>query len=507
MSERGIKLDTFLNAEMKAEDENGVHATRHLVMRCFSLFVCFAAGCTAFSLFSMSSFTRDIDVYFHLSQEEADWVISVNWLGLVCALPVSLLVERMGIRAGAVVSLILPVCGSILLWTASTEMPLNNTSLALFYFFIAGAGGGITFLVAMLEAVKLFSASNRGVSTAIVASSSSVGPLFYMAIYNSVFSGGEAEESDIRAAIQGYLVFTALAFGVVNLFGLAFFGCYTAPSLADPEELHLIRHDSPHTDYSHGTAKLPDNDQQARMRGEAPDIIPGSPATKELRVLDCDREEPLGFCEILGTPALQYMIYSCSIMLGLISMNLSNISAIVSAANVTDHNQTLSLVSAIGGAAGIVILGIVSDRVRFIYPRPGFLLLVAACDIWVFLLGMWFLYDFAWVVLHTLAITASSVVYYSLMPAIFVDEFGQCSFPRVWGLMISLTGLTGFLFNNMLGVLYTAASDPDVEPCIGSSCFRWTFLVAAAASGMCTLFLVLFQREGNKPYRSVPTVR
>ena len=77
----------------------------------------------------------------------ADWVISINWLGLIVALPVALMVEKWGIRAGAGVALVLPSIASILLWSATSNPGLyrEREGLALFYFFLAGTYWSIEF--------------------------------------------------------------------------------------------------------------------------------------------------------------------------------------------------------------------------------------------------------------------------------------------------------------------------------------------------------------------------
>ena len=351
-----------------------------------------------------------------------------------------------------------------------------------------GAGGGVTYLVAVLACINLFSTQHRGAAVGVVTSGSSMGPLIYMIMYDTVFVADPTNPDAVREAMSGYFIFLAILFAIVNLMGITFYGCYTAPEQCEPEELQLIRHDTPHSDYNTGASTR------------------ATPDTEERRVKDIDRTTPMTFCELLGTQNFQFVFWAGAVSVGLVNMNFNNLEVFMRAGNIGDVHNTLPYVSVILGVAGKIIIGGISDRVIFQFPRAGFIMVTSAVTIWVYLLCMGYITTMFMLVIHCLFVTACAVVTFALMPTILAEEFGLKSFPRIWGLYTMACGLTGFLFNNILGVFYGIYTAEGSAFCFGSECFRWTFLIAAAFTTMVVTFLVLFVRQGNTPYRHTQTL-
>lgn len=141
----------------------------------------------------------------------------------------------------------------------------------------------------------------------------------------------------------------------------------------------------------------------------------------------------------------------------------------------------------VGNAFGRMAFGILSDLFRRVLSRPGWLtvsvmsmalsmLITAFADLGVLYFSV-FLTGFSY------------GGFWSLMPALLADRFGNRSFATLYA-VASLAPAAGSLLlgEKMASAIYVANSPPGSNTCVGDGCFRGTFLIlcglCAVASGI-----------------------
>lgn len=179
----------------------------------------------------------------------------------------------------------------------------------------------------------------------------------------------------------------------------------------------------------------------------------------------------------------QYLFWIANIGGGISLMYMNNVSSILESFHMMQYNSFLSTLTPVAGCVARVISGYASDRLAYKLPRIAILLFWLVLLAVMQLISMFFLNNYAVLVLNSIFIGSAMGSVWCLTPTIVSELFGTKHFGWNWGWMMISTAMGTAIYQRIFAAIYQFYIRPgDGLTCYGIKCYRWTMLFTSVTA-------------------------
>jgi len=439
----------------------------------------------SYSVYAFVVYLADFRDAFHMNQAQANFSMSLVWLGMGSPIVLGIFIKRCGARWGSLVAMVLSVGPYLLLYSACRNAEWYRTShrvyLVYLYCFLIGTGSGATSIAGISAAIHNFSDTYRGIIMMCVTSGTAAGGTLFKLMYQYWFEGLDENEANLG----GYFFCVACFFLVYNIGGILFYGRYyyfdevtdlneTSHLLENHDEDHLKQYDT--LECTPGPDVI-SNENQAT---ETADLELLQVSTNTNVSLECQYHKAnlqLTLVETLRHPIFHMLAWPCIISQGSYFMTVNNVVIFLESFNQMQWATSMPYISDIVQMVCRPLVTISSDLLQSKVSRAWFILLGCVLQLIFYTLDT-VLLDKVWLLcLNMLILAYSFVATFTMTPALLCDEFGIDAFPRNWGIVQGSNCVSMFLFCNLISLFYTYYRVDGNVVCSTVSCYTWTYNV------------------------------
>lgn len=478
-------------------------------------YIALVAGClgvgVSYVINAFLVFALAVKAIFALSQTELLLLLSVMFLGLCASLPGGIVLDKFGARWASFLSLVVSVSGYVMCWSACADPAYYSQHfyLLVFYFLVAGIGGGLTYMIATASNVRNFSDQSRGTVVGILHAALSAGPAVLIMVYENFYM----EDIDPnKQDVQGFFLFLTISFGAVNLLGILVYDYYPPD---DPEKFPLVAdaYDQSGSVVSGDSTVCSMESQKSKKEIERSVKLERSRQHAEItgscNVLKFPAEEPeKPSLMVFVTLDFQMMLWPFIILTALQMMFVQNLTIVLESFHQEAYSIVFPFLTPILGTVAKPLIGIVSDLSVQQIPRTVYIIVGSLISVFVWLLSAFLIEQISVIVIATTLCDIAAYFVYSLGPALVIERFGLASFARNWGLIMGGFSIMTAGLLSIFGAVYDGHSGAS-HTCFGTSCFYATFLVSTGVSILALICSIVYhirrsQRLAIEPLRSTP---
>lgn len=353
---------------------------------------------------------------------------------------------------------------------------------------VSGLGSVFTYMVALNTNVINFSSKHTGKVVGFLNACFAGSPSIFATIYYNIFTTGDSTNPE-NQDFQGFMLFFAILFGVVNLLCMAFLRIYTDSVKANANV--AITH------YKDNNGIVLDGLTIA-VNGEAKFTDTRDEISKH-DVVETDLgkdSEPMSLKQLICSLDFHMFVWMFAFASCVGLVYVTNLTVTSKSVALDYYNNKLVLVIPITNAVVSATIGILSDMFKTRVPRLS--IVTVSCV--SFGIGQVLVVIFADKLTLLIVATACNGVgvgiIWSLCPTIMKEKFSVEHLGRNWGIALLLSALLAFASQAIFGVLYDAQV-PEVEginTCYGIKCIQAGYAVflgfATVAFGLGTSMLI-----------------
>jgi len=485
---------------------------RHVaVMRYVALVVgCMGVGISyvvnAFLVFALA-----LKALFGLSQTQLLMLLSAMFLGLCASLPGGKFLDRFGARWASFLALVVSVSGYILCWSATMDSTYyaENFYILLFYFLIAGIGGGLTYMTSTVANVRNFGERSRGTIVGVLHASLSAGPAILIVVYEQVYMTDYVNEP-AEQDIQGFFVFLTVAFGFINLLGVLVYDYYPPD---DPEKFPLVT-DSQDSINSISAASAASSMESQLSRKEIERSIKiersrqHAEMTGSCHNLEVPSDEPeQQSIMVFLTVDFQLLFWPFTILTALQMMFVQNLTTVLVSFDQEAYLILFPYLTPILGTLAKPLIGMVSDLTVKQIPRTWYIIFGALASVILWLSSAYLISDISVIVIATTLCDLAAYFVYALGPAIVIERYGLASFSQNWGIVMGGFSIMTSILLFILGAVYDQNVDTEsvLHICKGLHCYFTTFIISSMFSVVALVCSVVYHvRRMNRTVATAP---
>lgn len=343
-------------------------------------------------------------------------------------------------------------------------------------------------MVALNTNVINFSSKHTGKVVGFLNACFAGSPSIFATIYYNLFTTGDSTIPE-NQDFQGFMLFFAILYGVVNLLCMAFLRIYTDSVKSNANVAITNYKDNKGivldelTVAVNGESKITDTGDEIRNNDVFETDLGNDSEPMSLKQLICSLD--------FHVFAWMFAFASC---VGLVYV--TNLTVTSKSVSLDYYNNKLVLIIPITNAIVSAIIGILSDMLKTRIPRLG--IVTASCV--SFGIGQVLVVLFAdkltLLIVATVCNGVGVGIIWSLCPTIMKEKFSVEHLGRNWGVALLLSAMLAFASQEIFSVLYDAHV-PEVDginTCYGVKCIQAGYVVflgfAVVAIGLGTFMLI-----------------
>ena len=269
--------------------------------------------------------------------------------------------------------------------------------------------------------------------------------------------------------LENYFMFVGLSVSLSSLLALLTYGDYL-PS--DENSFHILLPNltfnlpeiNSHQNRTASKSCL-DSDNQSKATQEEADKEVNEKKFEDSRSEHDEESEQLignvievkGFLAVLATAKFHLIFWPSIILYGVKGMVLGNVLVYLEDFDIEGYTNWIPYMALGVSLVHKIVVGYVSDRFLYLFPRSWFLLLAAIFGILGYILAMMELHTILGVVSVILLWTLSAETIPALTPVILLDDHGMKTFSRTVGLLFA--GGSFVIFIGQVGYCATFAKE------------------------------------------------
>ncbi|ESO90477.1 hypothetical protein LOTGIDRAFT_164054 [Lottia gigantea] len=319
-------------------------------------------------------------------------------------------------------------------------------------------------------------ARHRGKIVGLLDSAFSAGPALVALIYGVVFVNGHVHDEE-NQNLQGFYLFSAITFGVVNVLGVIILDVYM---LEEPTVKQLKIQDSQDTSV---TKNEPENSElEESIHNDRKDIR----GLKMLKMFD-----------------FHFLLWPYIMCASLQLMYINNITTYLKSFHHEDKSTLFTVLNPISATFSKLLIGFISDALIDKIPRAGVILFTTCLQTVVLAVCVFYGDLYPVILLALFGVGIPNGATWCLTPTMTSEFFGMKYFGLNWGFMMVGTAFGGLIIQKIFGALYELEiGDPTVTDCYGLKCFRWSYAIAAVWS-LCSSIFYLGLLERRLAFRKM----